>query len=91
MIHGAPEIVHLPLIFTNTSSRCQRQLRRRPASFVHALLLISAANIGPNRFHQKPHALMADIDPTLEQKIFDLPQRQRIADVQHHHEADHLG
>jgi hypothetical protein len=37
------------------------------------------------------HCLMADIDPTLEQKIFDLPQRQRIPDVHHHYEANHLG
>ncbi len=35
--------------------------------------------------------ITADIDTTLEQQIFDLPQRQRIADVHHHREADHLG
>ena len=34
---------------------------------------------------------MTDIDATLEQQIFDLPERQRIADVHHHSEADHLG
>jgi hypothetical protein len=34
---------------------------------------------------------VANIDPTLEQQIFDLPQRERIADVEHHREADHLG
>ena len=34
---------------------------------------------------------MADIDATLEQQILDLAQRQRIADAQHHSEADHLG
>ena len=39
----------------------------------------------------EPHRLMADIDATLEQQILDLAQRQRIADVQHHSEADHLG
>jgi hypothetical protein len=33
---------------------------------------------------------MADIDATLEQQIFDLPQRQRITDVHHHRDADHL-
>ncbi len=35
--------------------------------------------------------LVANIDPTLEQEIFDLPQRQRIADVRHHREVDNLG
>jgi hypothetical protein len=34
---------------------------------------------------------MADIDSALEQETFDLPQRERIADVEHHRDADHLG
>ena len=38
----------------------------------------------------KTHRLMANIDPTLEQQIFDLTQRERIADVHHHCEANDL-
>ena len=38
-----------------------------------------------------PDRLVADIDATFEQEIFDLPQRQRIADVHHHREVNHLG
>ncbi len=38
-----------------------------------------------------PDRLVADIDATFEQQIFDLPQRQRIADLYHHREADYLG
>ena len=34
---------------------------------------------------------MTDIDPTLEQQIFVLPQRKRIADVRHQREANYLG
>ena len=34
---------------------------------------------------------MADVDPALEQQVFQIAQRQRIANVHHHHEADHLG
>jgi hypothetical protein len=34
---------------------------------------------------------VADVDAPLEEQIFDLPQRQRIADIHDHHEADHLG
>jgi hypothetical protein len=34
---------------------------------------------------------VADIDATFKQQVFDLPQRQRIADVHHHREADYLG
>ena len=37
-----------------------------------------------------PNRLVADVDPPLEQNILDLSQRQRIADIHHHHEADHL-
>ena len=39
----------------------------------------------------EPHRLVTDVDAPLEQNILDLPQRQRIADVHNHHEADHLG
>src|SRR5665811_556252 len=39
----------------------------------------------------EPNRLVADIDPPLVEQILDLPQRKRIADVHHHHEADHLG
>ena len=34
---------------------------------------------------------MADVDTTFEQDVFDLAQRQRIADVHHHRETDDLG
>src|SRR5918994_7774671 len=39
----------------------------------------------------EPHRFVADIDPAFEQQILDLPQRQWIADVYHHREADDLG
>ena len=35
--------------------------------------------------------LMADVDTALEQQIFDLSHRQRVADIYHHREADDLG
>jgi len=37
------------------------------------------------------YCFMADIDATLKQQIFDLPQRKRIVDVHHHREANNLG
>jgi hypothetical protein len=39
----------------------------------------------------EPYRLVADVDAPLEEQIFDLPQRQRIADIHHHREADDLG
>src|SRR6202044_2582618 len=41
----------LPLIFTNTSSKCQRHWGKR-RRWATRFFRISAANIGPNRFHQ---------------------------------------
>jgi hypothetical protein len=41
----------------------------------HRLFRISAANIGPNRFHQNL-PVMADLDPALRQQILDVAQRQ---------------
>jgi hypothetical protein len=34
---------------------------------------------------------MADIDAAFEQKVFDLTDRQRIADLHYHSQADDLG
>jgi hypothetical protein len=39
----------------------------------------------------EPYGFLADIDATFEWKIFDLTERQRIADVHHHSQADDLG
>ena len=38
-----------------------------------------------------PHRLITNVDATFEQNVFDLAQRQRIADIQHHREANDLG
>ena len=37
-----------------------------------------------------PHGLVADVDATLGQQVFDLSQRQRVADIQHHRAVDSL-
>ncbi len=37
-----------------------------------------------------PHRLMAKVNTSLRQQVFDIPQRQREAEVDHHHQADHL-
>ena len=38
-----------------------------------------------------PYRLMADVDTALEQQILDLSQRQWVADIHHHREADDFG
>ena len=47
--------------------------------------------MGPEAVPPEPPGLVADIDPALEQQIFDLPQGERIVDLKHHREADHHG
>ena len=39
----------------------------------------------------KPDGFMADIDPAFGEQVFNVAQRQRVFDVKHDHEADHLG
>jgi hypothetical protein len=34
---------------------------------------------------------MRDVDAALVQQILDIPQRQRVSNVHHHHQADDLG
>ena len=38
-----------------------------------------------------PHRLAAEIDPALEQQVFDVAQRQRKPHLHHYHQADDLG
>jgi hypothetical protein len=52
MIDRSPEIVVSPPIFTNTSSRCHFQWRT-PRMALIRWRRMSAANKGPNLFHQK--------------------------------------
>jgi hypothetical protein len=37
------------------------------------------------------HRLTADIDTALKQQVLNLTERQRVADVHHHRQADDLG
>src|SRR5271166_6287673 len=53
------------------------------------LFRISAANIGPT-VPPKPDRLVANVDPALGQKIFDVAQRQRVFHVHHHDQTDHF-
>ncbi|MCA3621340.1 MAG: hypothetical protein IOC56_09655 [Methylobacterium sp.] len=39
----------------------------------------------------EPHRLMGDVDAALMQQVFHIPQRQRVAHLHHHREADDLG
>ena len=38
----------------------------------------------------EPHSLMADIDPALEQQVFNIPEVQGKANIHHHHKSNNL-
>jgi len=44
----------------------------------------------PEPVPPKSHGLMADFDPALMQKVFDIPERKRISNVQHNRQPDNL-
>jgi hypothetical protein len=44
---------------------------------------ISAANSGPNLFHQKLSRFMADVDTAFVQKVLDIPECKRKPNIHH--------
>jgi len=44
----------------------------------------------PEPVPPKTYRFMAEIDAALGQQVLDVAQRQRIFDVHHHHQPDHL-
>ena len=45
----------------------------------------------PKAVPPKPNCLMADIDATFVQKVFDVAKRKRILNIKHHRQTDDLG
>ena len=45
----------------------------------------------PEPVPPEPHCLMCDVDAALMKEVFDVAQRQYLADNHHHSEADDLG
>ena len=88
MIHGAPEVMRLPVDPDEHFIQVPAPVRIRPvmnAPFPDLRGEYRAEPVPP-----KTHRLVADVDATLEQQIFNLPQGKRIADVHHDREANYL-
>ena len=90
MIDGAPEVVlhaidlHEDLVEMPTSMpEGPNRLDSAPADFCRENC--------PEAVPPEPHRLMGDVDPALVEQVLDVPQRQRVADIHHHREADYLG
>jgi len=57
---------------------------------VHALAPDIAGERRTESVPPHAHGLMADIDPTLEEQVFHIPQRKREPHIHQHHETDYL-
>jgi len=89
VIHRTPEIMRLATDPDEYLVQVPAPSRKRP--MMNASFPDRGGKHRTEPVPPEPHRLVADIDAPLEQEIFDLSQRQRIADVHHHREADHLG
>ena len=63
----------------------------RPVESVYAPLPDLTGKHRAEPVPPETHRLVRDVDAAFEQNVFDLAQRQRIADDHHHREADDLG
>ena len=89
VIHRSPEIMRLAIDPDENFVEMPAPLRKR------AMMNASFPDRGGEHRTEPvppvPNRLVADVDAPLKQEILDLSQRQRIADIHHHREADHLG
>ncbi len=89
VINSPPQVVRFATNPDEHLIEVPAPLRKRP--MMNALFPDRSREHGTEAVPPEPHRLVADIDTSFEQQIFDLSQRERIPDVHHHREADHLG
>ena len=89
MINGTPQIVRLPIDphehFVQVPAPVRVRMKMNPT--LPDLRCKQRTEPVP----PEPYCLVADVDATFGQQILDLSQRQWIADIHHHREADYLG
>jgi len=89
MVDGAPEIkelaidLHKDLVQMPAPLRIGSHLRDPRLSDL-------GREYRPKPVPPKPDGLVADVDPTLGQKILDVAQPQRVSDVHHHDQTNDL-
>jgi len=90
VIYGAPQVVRLPIDPHEHFIQMPSPLRMT-SMLLNTPLPDLCGEHWTKPVPPVPYRLVADIDTPLKQEIFDLPQRQRIANVHHHGKADNLG
>ncbi|MCZ8163873.1 MAG: hypothetical protein O9315_17855 [Beijerinckiaceae bacterium] len=89
MIDGAPEIVLHAVDLDEDLVEIPTPMPKIP----HRLDPTPADLGSENRPEPAPpetHRFMRDVDPPLVQKVLDVPQRERVADLHHHRQTDDL-
>jgi len=89
MIDGAPEIMRFTVDPHKHFVEMPSPLRIQ--SMMNALFPDLRGEHRTEPVPLESHSFVADINATLKQQIFDLPQRKRITDVYHPCEADYFG
>ncbi len=89
VIDGAPKV----LLLTVDPDENLVQMPAPMSELAH-LLHPPPADVGGEHRSEpvppEPHRLVTNTDPPLEQQIFNAAQRERVADVHQHDQADHL-
>jgi hypothetical protein len=90
VIDSPPEVMGDAVDLHENLVQVPPPMRKGPHS-IHPL----AANLGgehwPKSVPPEPHGLMADLDAALMQEVLDVAERERIADIEHHRQADDFG
>jgi hypothetical protein len=87
VIHCSTEIMHLSIVHLI-------EIPPPMAKAMHRIQALPSDVTGEQRTEPvSPEAdgFIGDVDPVREKQVFHVPQRQQEVDIQHHHEADHLG
>ncbi len=89
VIDGAPQVAHLAVDF-----HVDLVEMPTPRGVGAHVLNAPPADLGGKHRTEpvppEPRRLVADVDAALEQQVLDVTQGQRVAQVHHDHQADHL-
>jgi hypothetical protein len=90
VIDGSPQVAHLAVHLHVHLIKVPLPLTEA----AHAADPLATDVTGKQRTEPVPpvaNRLMADVDAAVREQVFNVPQRQRVFDVQHHRQPDHLG
>lgn len=90
VIDGPPDVDHLAVQFDVDLVEVPPPVADASHG-LHPLALDVGRKHRPEPVPPEPDGLMAKVDPSFEQQILKVPQRQREPHVHHHDQADDLG